>query len=286
MVVAIIGLYQFVRGEAIITAEEGARRLASVYGSPNNVGLFLGRCIPFLLAFVLVGVDTRRRIFAGIGLAILLLAITLSLSAGALVIGVPAVFAVVLLLVLGRRGLLSLIGLAGLGVVGFIAALRFERFARLFDFSGGTNFIRIRVWQSAVSMIQDHPITGLGLDQFLYAYRGHYILPDAWQEPNLSHPHNFLLDFWVRLGVFGVLMFFWIQVWFWKYAFALYRGLRGREALTFALVVGAMGSMVNLLAHGLVDNSVFVNDLSYIFVLLLSVISNIRAIDANPETMV
>ena len=56
-------------------------------------------------------------------------------------------------------------------------------------------------------MIHDHPITGLGLDQFLYAYRGRYILPDAWQEPNLSHPHNILLDFWVRLGIFGVLLF-------------------------------------------------------------------------------
>ena len=47
-----------------------------------------------------------------------------------------------------------------------------------------------------------------------------------------------------------------------------------------------MGSMINLLAHGLVDNSVFVNDLAYVFVLLLGIISNIRAIDDNPETMV
>ena len=28
------------------------------------------------------------------------------------------------------------------------------------------------------------------LRDFLYAYRGRYLLPEAWQEPSLSHPHN------------------------------------------------------------------------------------------------
>ncbi|MEO8394329.1 MAG: O-antigen ligase family protein, partial [Chloroflexota bacterium] len=286
MVVAVIGLFQFVNGQAIITAEEGARRLASVYGSPNNVGLFLGRCIPFLLAFALVRVDLRRRIFAGVGLIILLIAAALTQSAGALFLGIPAAVTAVLLLIYGRRGLLALLGLAAVGLGGFALALRSERFAHVLDFSEGTNFFRIRVWTSALEMIHDHPITGLGLDQFLYAYRGRYILPDAWQEPNLSHPHNFFLDFWVRLGIFGVIIFLWMQVFFWKRAAQLYRSFKSRDPLMFALVVGIVGSMINLLAHGLVDNSVFVNDLSYVFVLLLGLISNIRAIDDNPETMV
>ena len=111
-----IGLFQFVNGEAIITAEGGARRLASVYGSPNNVGLFLGRCIPFLLAFLLVRVDRRRRVFAGdrAGRSSLI-AVVLSQSAGALFLGVPAAVAAVLLLIFGRRGLVALLGLAAVG---------------------------------------------------------------------------------------------------------------------------------------------------------------------------
>ncbi len=284
--VAAIGLVQFANGDAVITAEAGARRLASVYGSPNNVGLFLGRCIPFLLTFVLIRVDTRRRILAGIALIVMMIATALSLSAGALFIGIPAAVAAVLLLMYGKRGIVALLGLIGVGGGGFAVAMRSARFSRVLDFSEGTNFFRIRVWQSALEMIHDHPITGLGLDQFLYAYRGRYILPDAWQEPNLSHPHDFVLDFWVRLGIFGVIVFLWLQVAFWRQAFALYRRFKGGDALVFALVVGAMGSMINLLAHGLVDNSVFVNDLSYVFVLLLGIISNVRAIDVNPERMV
>ena len=55
-------------------------------------------------------------------------------------------------------------------------------------------------------MIRDHPFTGVGLDQFLYEYRGRYILPAAWQEPDLNHPHTWLLDWWTRLGLVGMLL--------------------------------------------------------------------------------
>ncbi len=292
LLVAVIGLYQFVHGQAIITAEGGAERLASVYGSPNNVGLFLGRCIPFLLAFTLIRVDGLRRILAGISLIIVLIAAVLTQSAGALLLGIPISVAAVLLLIYGRRGLIAIVGLALVGLAGFAVALKSERFARVLDFTSGTSFFRIRVWQSALEMIHDHPITGLGLDQFLYAYRGQYIMPDAFEDPNLSHPHNFLLDFWIRLGILGVITFCWIQGWFWKRAWMLYRTLR--EPIAVALIIGVIGSMVNLLAHGLVDNSVFVNDLVYVFMLLIGLVSNLpqakhdentRAIDVEAETM-
>lgn len=276
VLVALIGLFQFVRGEGVITAEGGVRRLASVYGSPNNVGLFLGRCIPFVLAFALVRLDRRRRVLAASALVVMAIAVALTQSAGALTLGIPFSAAAVILLILGRRGLLALVGLAAAGAAGLALALRSPRFARLLDFSEGTSFIRLRVWQSAVEILMDRPLTGLGLDQFLYAYRGRYILPDAWQEPNLSHPHNFLLDWWIRLGLLGVIVFAWVQWCFWRRAVTLYRAFRGRDMLAFALVVGAMGSMINLLAHGLVDNSVYVNDLAFVFVLLLGIVAVLK----------
>jgi O-antigen ligase len=283
VLVALIGLFQFATGAAVITAEGGARRLASVYGSPNNVGLFLGRCIPFLLAFALARLDGLRRGLAAAALLVLLLASALSGSAGALFLGVPFSVAAVLLLVYGRRALIALGGLVAAGAAGFAVASRSPRFARVLDFSEGTSFFRIRVWQSALEMIADRPITGLGLDQFLYAYRGRYIMPDAWQEPNLSHPHNILLDWWIRLGVFGLLLFAWIQLVFWRQMFALYRALRGRDPLLFGLVVGAMGCMIDLLAHGLVDNSVYVNDLALVFVLLLGLAANLTVVSAHEQ---
>jgi O-antigen ligase len=283
--VAVIGLVMFVQGQSVITAEEGARRLASVYGSPNNVGLFLGRCIPFVLAFAILPLDKRRRIVSVIALGLMGIAALLTQSAGALFVGIPAAVVTVLILTLGRRARLILAALVVILLFAFVVSLQSARFARILDFTSGTNFFRIRVWQSAVSLIQDYPVTGVGLDQFLYFFRGRYIMPDAWQEPNLSHPHNFVLDFWVRLGILGVVVFLWMQVAFWTQARRAYQSWKTANPLVFALVAGAIGSMVNLLAHGLIDNSVYVQDLAYVFVFLLMLVnclSNIRAIDAAP----
>jgi putative inorganic carbon (HCO3(-)) transporter len=61
-------------------------------------------------------------------------------------------------------------------------------------------FCVIQLWRSAWQIALDHPLMGVGLDQFFYHYRSNYLLPAAWQEPNLNHPHNVLLDWWTRLG--------------------------------------------------------------------------------------
>jgi len=265
----------------------------------------LGRCVPFALAFLIIGSPRRtknkptplsfvfrlevRRVLAGICLLTMLIAIALTQSAGAIFIGVPLALAAVLLAVWGKRAWYLIGGLAGAGALALPVLLQSERFARVLDFTQGTNFYRIRVWQSALNIIRDHPITGLGLDQFLYAFRGEYILPDAWQEPNLSHPHNFLLDAWVRLGILGVLVFIWIQVLFWRQVKVLYSRFKGKDSILFGMTVGILGSMVNLLAHGLVDNSVYVQDLAIVYVLLLELstqLSMMEPIDDNNEMMV
>ncbi len=290
--VAAIGFFLYLFGSSIgittgvIEAEGGARRLASVYGSPNNVALFLGRCIPFALAFALVEVHRVRRWLSTGVLAVLLLTVLFTQSVGAIFLGVPLSCALVLLLLYGKRARRAMLALGAIVAAAFAFSMQFERFARVLDFTSGTNFFRLRVWESGINMLRDHPITGLGMDQFLYAFRGTYILPDAWEEPTLSHPHNFILDWWIRLGLFGLAVFVWMQAAFWRSAWRVYQAQRqdGGVPVLLAITVGAMGSMLNILGHGLIDNSVFVNDLSLVFVLLLALmhkLPNTRAIDAN-----
>lgn len=282
--VATLGLFLYLRGEGIITAEDSARRLASVYGSPNNVALFLGRCIPFALAMLLLPLDRTRRILAGVSLGVMLLAAGLTQSVGGLFIGIPAAIAAVLIVTYGRKALLPLMALILVGGIAFgVLATQSERFARAVDFTQGTNLIRIRLWQSSLEMIADHPITGLGLDQFLYQYRGLYIKPDAEADPNLSHPHNYLFDFWLRLGIMGVVLFCLFQWGFWRSVLRL--RTNSTDLLSQAILIGLIGSMANLLAHGLIDNSVYVLDLAYVFAFQLA-LANMRSIDAKPDQMV
>jgi O-antigen ligase len=281
--VAGIGMLLWFTGDGIITAEGGARRLSSVYGSPNNVGLLLGRCIPFALAYVLVSLDRTRRVVAGIVLVTMLVAAILTQSAGALFIGIPAAVAAVLLLSWRRRAILPLALLFIIGLTAVLFALQMPRFARALDPAEGTNFYRVRVWQSAMEAIEDHPLLGLGLDQFLYDFRGTYMMPDAWEEPDLSHPHNIILDFWTRLGMSGVIWLIFIQAAFWRTIARKYHQLYPKKPVLLAVLVGTSGAMVNLLAHGTVDNSIYVVDLAYIFVLLLGIASMLQYNDIREE---
>ncbi|MCA9890758.1 MAG: O-antigen ligase family protein, partial [Anaerolineae bacterium] len=150
-------------------------------------------------------------------------------------------------------------------VAGVILMQVSPRFASLLDWTQGTNFLRLRVWESAVDMIAARPITGFGLDQFLYAFRSHYIRPDAIWDPDLSHPHNIIFDVWLRLGVAGLFIFMWLQGHFWKNVLS--------STMTVGWMrIGIIASMAALMAHGLVDNSIFVIDLSYVFMFLLALV--------------
>jgi O-antigen ligase len=195
----------------------------------------------------------------------MLTACVLTQSVGGLFIGLPSAAIVVLLLAYGRRAIPALVLVALIAIGAFLlGASQTDRFARALDFTQGTNFYRVRVMQSALNVIADRPLTGLGLDQFLYAFRDTYIYPDAWPEPNLSHPHNMLLDFWVRLGVGGVL----VAVGFIGAAFyasvATVRATVSRPFWHWA-ALGIAGAFTDTLTHGMLDNSVFVVDLVYVF---------------------
>ncbi len=279
LLVALIGLFGYLRGDAIITAEGGAWRLTSVYGSPNNVGLLLGRTIPLALAFLLVKTDHQRQMFAAAALFFMGIALILTQSVGALILGLPAGIMVLLFGRYQRKALPPVIALGAIVSIGFAVLSQVSaRFANILDFTAGTNFLRLRLWESAVEIIRDYPISGIGLDQFLYRFSGEYVRPDAIWDLDLSHPHNVILDFWTRLGIIGVCLFATMQIAFWKNAVAALRVFRQQDRTLFALTLGLIGSMAGLLAHGFIDNSVFVLDLAFVFMFQLAAVIRLKDI--------
>ena len=276
VIVAVVGLIQYAFNINIITAEAGQHRLRSVYGSPNNVGLFLGRVLPILIAVVLLG-KGRRRWWYGVSVLPVALAIVLSFSKGALLLGIPAALVVIGVLA-GGRWLWAAVGAVAAGGLAAIPLLRTPRFASLLDLTSGTSFFRVNVWHSALLMIREHPILGVGLDNFLYQYRGRYMFPDAWAESMLSHPHNIVLDYAARLGLMGLAVGLWLQAAFWQAALPL-RKLS--DPLNRALAIGLMASMADFLAHGLVDASYFVIDLAYVFFMTLAIVQALVTLGAE-----
>jgi O-antigen ligase len=235
----------------------GVRRALAIYHSPNALALYLGKLIPpaVLLA---AGWGGRGRPAAGITAIAGLWALWLTYSRGAW-LGVAAALAAGFGLLTRHRRLtaaLTLVGtLAVIGLLGFLLAP--GRFG-----ADETALRRIYIWEAALRMIRDRPLTGVGLDNFLYLYRERYMPPEAWQEPDISHPHNIVLDFWVRLGIGGLFTLGLLQVEFWRRVFNLAR-CEGPEPRLLGAVCGA--AMADLLVHGLFDNSYFLIDLAYLF---------------------
>jgi O-antigen ligase len=284
VVVSVVGLYEFTTGIDIVEAEENVERLRSVYGSPNNVGLYLGRIVPLALAVTIARVRRSRRILYALGGLLMLVAIGLSLSRGAILLGLPAGLALVMLVVGGRWGRVATGAALVIGAGTLVPLSQHPRFKGLLNFSEGTTGFRLMLWRSTLSMLRDHPLFGIGLDNFLYQYRGRYIMPEAWFEPNLSHPHNIILDYWVRLGIIGLAAGVWLQVAFWRLTWRLQARLKQSDVALRAVVVGLMGSMADFLAHGLVDNSYFVIDLAFVFFLMLGLLHQIKRLTDQPTS--
>ena len=278
---AAMALFQYaITPDQTITAEGVRRAIGYLYGSPNNLSLFLDRVLPILFAVALFGRGWQRRVLYIVGLAIVSGALFLTFSKGALLLAAPAS---ILFIVLLRGGKTAWLG-AGSGLILLAMALipisRAERFQSTFSLQpGSTTFFRLKVWQSAWEMLNDFPLTGVGLDNFLYLYRTRYILPEAWEEPNLSHPHNLFLDFGTRIGLGGILIIIWLLWQFWSGAVTTYRRLP--EANSKAILLGLMGSMVAFIVHGLIDNAYFLVDLAYTFFLSLGLVEILRTARDN-----
>jgi len=276
-VAAAIGLAQYLAGAMLISAE-GVYRIRAFYGSPNNLALYLERTFLAALAWAAFFPAGRARLLSALAAGLQGAALLLTFSKGALFLGVPAGLVTLWaggLFILpsqgrSRRPLLWLAGVAALFVAALLPFLPTERFQRLLDFSQGTGYLRLQLWRSAWQMALDHPWLGVGPDNFLYAYRSFYLLPQAWQEPNLNHPHNWPLDWWTRLGIPGLAL---ALAWFAAGMAGLWRRVQLCRTPALqragALNLGLLAAAIAALTHGLIDASYALPDLMLVWVLIL-----------------
>jgi O-antigen ligase len=285
---ALLALYLYFFTDQSITAEGVHRALGPVYGSPNNLSLFLDRAWPILLAVAVfpgrltaraneaTAKDIRRWLY-GTGFVVVSVTLYLTFSKGALLVGLPICVVAMALLHTQRnhrrhwrRVIAITVSCLAIIALTLIPLSQTQRLRTTFDFNqGSTGFIRLKLWQASLTMLRDYWPLGVGLDNFLYQYRTRYILPEAWEEPDLSHPHNLILDFGTRLGIGGIVLLLWLQGAFWANAWRLYQKTQA------PLVLGLMGSMIVFLSHGLVDNSYFLVDLAFTFFLTAGVVQKL-----------
>jgi putative inorganic carbon (HCO3(-)) transporter len=266
---------QIMQGAGGVSADD-VDRAKGPYLHPNNFSFYLERVLAFTFGLWLA--SPLRRWWQLIPIGTIALALVLTFSRGAMLgaaIGLAA-----LIYILRPRYAWRLYGVGvAVAVVVFAIVARARFFA---TGSEGQESTRELIWKSSLRMLNDHRLTGVGLDQFLYQYGRRYVEPAGWAERYTSHPHNLVLDVWLNLGILGLAVFIWLAV---EVVRAI-QGLRATRGVGNAVAVAAAGALVAGAAHGMVDNFFFLPDLAtltWIFFALLEVRKKPSALDIGAD---
>lgn len=247
---------------------EGVGRVTSLYPSATGFGIYAGRALALslALAFFLPRAEWRWKLATALLSVPIGLGVLFSFTRGAW-IGVFVGLLAAALLARSRPVLLALGGavLAGIAALPFVRA---ERITSMFNFEtqDNTGVSRIKIWQAALRVLSDHPFTGIGQDQFLRV-DPKYGVPHV-RFLTVSHPHDWILDFWLRLGIPGVAWLAATLGYFFYRLSALWRTWKGTALGALALAL--LASMVDFAVHGLMDMAYFTMDLALTFWLTLA----------------
>jgi putative inorganic carbon (HCO3(-)) transporter len=275
---ALVGLAQFALSADVLDVQ-GVSRISGLYFHPNNFALYLGRVLPFAVCVGLFLPPGRRKALYLAASVPIALATLLTYSRGAYIAVTLAIMVAIAVGLLWKPGraeggpnrwipVASSVSVAlGLALIITAALLPLlpERIGHV-----GSGLIRVRVWESALRMLGDHPVFGVGPDQFLNQFRSRYVTEEQIekQEDWFSHPHNLFLDYWLSLGVMGLLICLWLLWRYFREAILMAQSMalgRGGDVVSRAIALGLLASMLDFLLHGLVDNSYFLMDLAMIF---------------------
>jgi O-antigen ligase len=105
-------------------------------------------------------------------------------------------------------------------------------------------------------------------------------------QPDLSHPHNVLLQVWVSMGIFGLLAFIAILVlFFWLFRRVLLH-LRSQNNTANQqlqwITIGVGAAMLAAMAQGMVDSAFLEQDLAYCFWILVGLLLVVRFMSHTP----
>ena len=224
-------------------------RMTSIFEYPNAVGLLTAPIVALSMAWMIH--EWNNRLFFLLVTTVGVLAIGLSRSDGAVVAVIMAV-AFTLLFTRYRTTVISLL------VLTLAVALLLRPTQDILLFQDTSGEVRLAMWEGTMELLQDRPWFGAGLANFQNVYPEYKL--DRHVEA-LLYPHNIILDFWVELGLAGVI---WLVLVVGRF---FVRGIRDKKHRHSVVL---MSGMVAMLVYGLVDVPYFKNDLSVIFWSLLA----------------
>jgi len=250
LVISLFGLIQYVTLLGLPLRfwgfGEGVKRIVSVFEYPNALALYLGPLLAFFLALIYSKstLINRKLLFWTTGLGLIALILTFSRGAWLAVL--------VVLAILAAKKIPWKIVVPFLALAITAAALLYPGKQILTDPSASA---RLELYKYSARAVLQSPILGNGLSGFR-----HTLESMQFKQEVLNYPHNIFLNFWLELGMLGLLSFF----------FLILVCLKQHKLKPTPLRLAAAMFLVTIVVHGLVDVPYFKNDLSILFWFMIS----------------
>ena len=291
LVVALFGLAEASGNEAITTWLDSLHdgsiplgdvpRVAATLSHPNVAAALLELCLPLLVAWTWTARPAWRLALATATLACLL-ALVLTFSRAGIVAALVGL-GVMSGLSLRSRQRGPALGIALMTLVLPVALLWAgmaddglgRRLTAGLETASQTSPSRLEYWSAAARMAADHPLLGVGPDNYRWSFTEYAGIP----VDNLGvHAHNQYLEALADTGFLGLLAFGWLLV---AMIGAIGADVLNRQTRLDPWRLALLGSLSAWLGHGLLDDFERFWPSSVVFWLVLGLGLAIRAIDGQ-----
>ncbi|MDG1950203.1 MAG: O-antigen ligase family protein [bacterium] len=259
-IISSIGMIQWVTGNGIPIPWDIERRVTSIFNYPNAVGLFLG---PITVIGLLLSNGPQKH-FWRITTLLSLITIFLAESEASIVAIIGT------LIVAGLWKKHTRLATFGIVVIGSLLTLisPWKDFVieklTLQDYSGG---VRLSQWSETFNLLKDHWLFGAGLSGFQAVLEPYHL---ATHLEIFQYPHNIFLNFWVEIGLLGLVAVTILGYKAWQH--------RAHPATLIPLL-----ALTHMFIHGLVDVPYFKNDLALLTWILLAIVFAYAGKNVSPK---
>lgn len=268
IIISLFAIYQKITGEFIpvkMWQPENMRRVTSFYTSPNAVGLFLAPIIMIYLGWVFE--NKAKKLFSFLWqiftITIAIFAIIFTMSEGTWVGLIVALIFFTFLSFFHQIKYKKSIIIFAILISIIIPLLNIDKIQTIIATPSAQN--RLTLWNGSLNFLTENPknfIFGAGIFGFP-------VVQDKFRDPlklePLIYPHNIFLNFWMEIGLLGMIAFIWMFISFFSQSINI---IKKRKSF---IIIGVTCALVTILVHGLLDVPYFKNDLALLFWVIIGV---------------
>jgi O-antigen ligase len=248
-------------------------RAFGFFPDPHNFAFFVNLCLFAGLGYLFFQRETVPKIWIGVAVALMILAVGLSFSRGAY-LGLLAGGLFFASVFLKRSGVLgkAFVAAATIFVLIFIfnSNVITRRLASSFNLKEGSNAERYKNWVQAADIIRDYPLGGVGLGNYART-----VDPTAENRSSI-YAHNLFLDIAAETGILNAIVFLCL------FLFSVWRCIRNNSMLDLGLAAG----LVAFFVHSVFDTALYCPQVLTMFLIIiaLGLNSNLKTQSAKFKT--